>query len=301
MPGHIQPPTYHQPVRLWAAATLLLLAAGCLLGCDNKGEGKALQLTDWLRVSKIAAEVQQPGSAPSDQSLQYAIRKPQRFWFIAYDNWLDMNYDLVNVIDDKNILIARSSKYAKIQAAKDGKAADTQVRLMSTYGEVETSLCPSSDLINAPANSDFIDCVEISKLNKLTVKRTDIHGKLLQTVSMVANEWDDLSTQKNVTYYDEQQQAYILEIGKDNTYCRLIMPGKEKSQSFALNLMNTQNKCDDTATWAAITRKKLSKAQSFGELGKNASAWKKLEVSNPGWMPVKVIAADKKPQALPAK
>lgn len=278
---------------------LLLLAAGCMLGCDKQGEGKALQLTDWLRVSKIATVAQQPGSG--DQSLQYALRKPQRFWFIAYDDWLDLSYDLVNVIDDKNILVARSSKYAKTQAAKDGKAADTQVRLMSNYGEREDVLCPSPDLINAPANSDFIDCVEISKLNKLTVKRTDFHGKLLQTVSMVANEWDDLSTQKNVAYYDEQQQAYVLETGKDNTYCRLIMPGKEKSQSFALNLMDTQNKCDDMATWAAITRKKLSKAQSFGELGKNTAIWKKLEASNPGWMPVKVTAADKKPQALPAK
>jgi len=203
---------------------------------------------------------------------------------------------MVNVIDDKNILVARSSKYAKAQATKDGnkdgKTADTQVRLMNVHGGAEAALCPSAEMINAPANSDFADCVEISKAHKLTVKRIDFHGKLLQTLSMVANEWDDLVTQKNVAYYDEQQQAYILETGKDNTYCRLIAPGKEKSQVFTLNLMDTNGKCDDLPTWAAITRKKLSMPLFFGELGQHATIWKKLQTSHPGWIPAKVAPSD---------
>lgn len=286
-------------MRLWAAATLLLLAVGSLSGCDNKGKDQALQLTDWLRVSKTATGSQAAGTP----SLHYAIRKPQRFWFIAYDDWQTLDYDLVNVIDDKNILIAKSSQYAKTQAqaAQDSKAADTQVRLMSTYGETNIPLCPSSDMINAPPGSNFVDCLEISKLNRLTVKRVDFHGKLLQTVSMAANEWDDLTTQKNVAYYDEQQQAYILEIGKDNTYCRLIMPGKEKNLSFALNLTTTQGKCSDMASWSTITQKKLSKSLAFGELGKNASLWKKLEASHPGWKPVRLVASDLKQQTPPEK
>ncbi|BBB67638.1 hypothetical protein UNDYM_3385 [Undibacterium sp. YM2] len=302
MPAQLQSTPPDLPIRSWAAAMLFLLAAVCMPGCDSKDGGKALQLTDWLRVSNLTAEIPAAGAPPAP-TLRYAIRKPQRIWFIAYDDWPDLDYDMVNVIDDKNILVARSSKYAKTQAAKDGKPADTQVRLLNVHGGAEISLCPSAELINAPANSDFADCVEISKANKLIVKRVDFHGKLLQTTSMAANEWDDLITQKNVAYYDEQQQAYVLETGKDNTYCRLIAPGKEKSLSFTLNLMDTKSKCDDLPTWAAITRKKLSKALSFGELGKHAAIWKKLETSHPGWLPAKNViqdASEKKASAPPA-
>lgn len=275
---------------------LSLLVAGCLQGCENQGEGKALQLNDWLKVSKVAQEASHPGTPAAEQTLQYALRKPQKLWFISYDNWSILDYDLMNVIDDKNIIVARSNKYAK---TKDGK---TVVKLMSVDGNREDMLCPSPDLINAPANTQFIDCVETSKANKLTVKRTDFHGKLLQTTSMTANEWDDLHTQKNVAYYDEQQQAYILETGKDNTYCRLIAPGKEKSQSFSLNVQLTQGKCDDMQTWAIITQKKLSKALVFGELGNNGTLWKKLEAAHPGWIPVKLASSNnKKTEALPVK
>ncbi|PXX39951.1 hypothetical protein [Undibacterium pigrum] len=278
---------------------LSLLVAGCLQGCENQGEGKALQLSNWLKVSKAAQEASHPGIPAAEQTLQYALRKPQKLWLISYDNWSILDYDLVNVIDDKNILVARSSKYAK---TKNGKAAETTVKLMSVDGEREDILCPSPDLINAPANSHFIDCVETSKTNKLTIKRTDFQGKLLQTSSMAANEWDDLQTQKNVAYYDEQQQAYVLETGKDNTYCRLIAPGKEKSLSFSLNVQLTQGKCDDMQTWTIITQKKLSKALVFGELGNNVTLWKKLEAANPGWMPVKLASTiNKKTETLPVK
>ncbi|MFZ6733879.1 hypothetical protein ACO0LG_18270 [Undibacterium sp. Ji42W] len=303
MPAQLQSTPLDHPMRPWAAAMLLLLTVACMPGCDSKEGSRALPLTDWLRVSKTVVETQAAGTSLAP-SLQYAIRKPQRFWFIAYDDWPYLDYDMVNVIDDKNILVARSSKYAKTQAAKDGKSADTQVRLLNVHGGAEISLCPSAELINAPANSDFADCVEISKTNKLIVKRVDFHGKLLQTTSMAANEWDDLITQKNVAYYDEQQQAYVLEIGKDNTYCRLIAPGKEKSLSFTLNLMDTKSKCDDLPTWATITRKKLSKSLRFGELGKHAAIWKKLETSYPGWLPAKPPiqdASEKKPSTPPAR
>ncbi|MFZ6870548.1 hypothetical protein ACO0LF_00585 [Undibacterium sp. Di27W] len=278
---------------------LVLLLAGCSL----KGEEKSLSLTDWLRVRHVTATGDQsaPVTARDPGRLQYALRKPQKWGFIAYDDWVDLDYDKLNVLDDKKILVARSLKYAKARYGKNLKPADLQVRLMTPDGEQEINICASADLINGPANTNLIDCVDSSDARKLTIKRMDFQGKLLQTLSMAANEWEDLSTQKNIAYYDEQQQAYILEIGKGNTYCRLVMPAKEKSLSFVLELKDGNKKCDDLAAWVSLTQKKLSPAHAFEDLGKNSPIWKKLESDYPGWTEIRASITNNMKEALPAK
>ncbi|MFZ6742093.1 hypothetical protein ACO0LC_02595 [Undibacterium sp. JH2W] len=303
MQGQLQHHISHHLVRrsvIGAAAAMVFLL---LAACSFKGEEKFLGLTDWLRVRHVTATGDQsaPAIAGDQALLQYALRKPQKWGFIAYDDWVDLDYDKLNVLDDKNILVARSLKYAKARYGKNLKPADLQVRLMTADGEQEINICASSDSINGPANTNFIDCVDSKDARKLTIKRMDFQGKLLQTLSMAANEWEDLSTQKNIAYYDEHQQAYILEVGKGNTYCRLVMPAKEKSLSFVLDLKDASKKCDDMAAWAVLTQKKLSNAHAFEDLGKNAQIWKKLTKDYPRWAEIRASATNNTKEALPAK
>ncbi|MFZ6759050.1 hypothetical protein ACO0K9_17725 [Undibacterium sp. Ji50W] len=238
-----------------------------LTGCEQTKGGKTVVLTPWLKMH-------QAGTGDGNKlPVTYSIRQQEKWWLLSFPIWQDLDYDEVSIINDKTILVARSVKFAKTQSA------DTHARLMTENDGRGMDVCTSSSAINAPANVNFIDCTDASTDKKRIVKRLSLNGKLMQTFNMPANEWEDLPTPANIAFYgddDDAQLPYVLETARDNTYCRLIMLGKDRNTSFSMNAKTDNGKCASASDWGRIRQKHLQPATNFENLGQNLPIRKKV-------------------------
>lgn len=287
----------------YASGCLLSCMAALLLtACSRKTEDKTYRLNDWLRVRRTVSEALVRTDADSEHvELSYAIRKPKTWWFVTFDDWVELDYDEVQVINQKNILASRTEKLARSLFGNNYKPADRNVRLLNKDGGNGSTVCTSFAAISAPAKAGFFDCVDSSDKQKRTVRRTDLSGKLILTVSMDANQWDDLTTADTVSFYDEQQRAYILEVSKDRSYCRLVMPATDKSIGYALSTAAGARSCDDMGAWEKVTQRHLSRAEKFTGLGRDAKTWKDISEHHSGWWQLKVTNLDEKDQEASGK
>ncbi|MFZ6657079.1 hypothetical protein [Undibacterium sp. TJN19] len=284
-----------------------------LAACNDTAENKTILLTKWLKAYRLEStsgpKTNKPGN---DVEFHYQVQRQKKWWLFSMETWEDLDYDLVSVLNDKTILVARTTKLASALFGDSLKQSDTYVKLLTQDGVGEVNICTASTAISAPPQASFVDCMDASADKKRIIKRMDLNGKLIQTVSMDANQWEDLATASNVAFYDNNQQAYLLETAKDNSYCRLVMPGKEKSLSFALTDKTTFKNCSDLPAWEKVMQKKLSLANGFHQIGMNAQTGQKNKPAEqlspaarpaltPALPPAKAPAAEKKPDSITAQ
>jgi hypothetical protein len=295
--------------KIMARAIMAMLPL-MLAACGDNAENKTVLLTKWLKAHRIeSASDPKVSKTRIDAKLQYQVQRQKTWWLFSMETWENLDYDEVTVLNDKTILVARSTRLARFLFGDSLKQSDTYVKLMTQDGSGEINICTASIAVSAPAHASFVDCMDASADKKRIIKRMDFNGKLIQTVSMDANQWEDLTTASYIAFYDDNQQAYVLETAKDNTYCRLVMPGKEKSQSFALTDKATFKNCSDLPAWEKVMQKKLSMANGFHQIGINPQSGQKdkrpVSVASSAYAPalplVRTLAPEKKPDSQSAK
>ncbi|MFZ6780146.1 hypothetical protein ACO0LD_25215 [Undibacterium sp. Ji83W] len=172
----------------------------------------------------------------------------------------------MNVIDDQHVLAGRSYYYAESLFGKKLKKTDFTVKLITEADKKGIDICSAWERIISPGQ--FIDCQDDSDKKEFVIRRMNFEGKEIKQIRMDANQSTGLHTITQVSFYDDQQQPYILEVA-DSTYCRLNLITSEQIIAYEEDRKGKSYTCSDVPFWKDKVSTRLSEPISFGGIGQN--------------------------------